>query len=147
MLLPERIRSFQETCCDLGILPSQFEGLMKWNFESLRDDAEQIGIAKAELTKAQEAGVKSLTDNWGGEVAYKTNMELVGRVVEKFGDEGLGKLVADTSNVGLINAMHELAQAKVAEGTLINGSETPGEKSQQVASDGVPMLIDYPSMQ
>lgn len=130
-LSEDRVTEFQTLASEIGLLPSQYKTIMEWNYKTLQADNGKYVELLNEKAAAADAGKKALVERWGSEEQYAKNMELVRRAAEKYGDESLVEAAKNTGNPALINALHALAEAKVAEGEIVigdpkkTGNETP----------------------
>lgn len=133
----EKINGFLDVCAKAGLFPDQAKALMQWNAEQVKADNAQYLSMLAESDKAAAAAKQEIGTLWGGDAAK--NVELAVRAAQEFGGPALAEAVKGQANAELVRALYVLAEAKVAEGSLVVGD------SQNMASRSDDPF-DYPSM-
>lgn len=118
----EAFGAFKAKAKELGLLPSQVEGLLKWNIENAKKQNDEMRKAFDAAETAKKSGRDELYKEFGGtDEKFDRAIEYAKRAAKEFGGDSLVSAVEDTSNTALIKAMHSLAESKVAEGKLVVG--------------------------
>lgn len=139
-ILPEGIRAnahYAEYRDKLGKVLVE-AGMMPETLKAIYDvEHELAGILGQDYEKAKTEGVKALRAKVpGGDEGWKGYKEQAALAATKYGSEALAQLIADEENPALMNAMHELWDHTLREGTTKPGGEVP-----QLRDTGQPAMF------
>lgn len=130
-IAPEFINGFKQQAIQSGVLPHQANELVGW-FAKVEADNQKK--AQENARSADVKNLEALKTEWGGEDAYKRNLQAIAFFAkQEGGDEAVKVLMNDArvgNNVPLLKLLNAAAKKLLSEDTLREGGIGTGAPSR-----------------